>query len=346
MVSRTLTAVLAILLSVSYPALAWKVFPVLSYSSSSGFLFGGVVNHNMLPPFRPVAFSTMSYIYTDGSFHASPLLLIPAGNDIIEMRLSYDAKRENEFYGWGNGGSHDVSAGYSAEVQELLLSWNTSLVRDLALSAGVSVNHSTVYDRESSSLWQQSPIRSFESTWTAGPFAEAVLNLPGCLDGYLSSAVNVQTDGDFVYSKTEAAAALFMPLGNSTLPASRVRIVKHSGSDSTPFSFLPSLGGSSGLRGYADGRFRGDWALLANLELRQDILSLRLDSENVFELSLVLFGDAGQVADHLSDCRWDRFHLDGGIGARMTLPGGGSLRADFAMSPEGLGIQMGLGELF
>ena len=337
---------MVILFALSYPAMAWKVFPVLSYSSSSGFMFGGVVNHNMLPPFRPVAFSTMSYIYTDGSFHASPLLLIPAGNGIIEMQLSYDAKRENEFYGWGNEGSDDVSAGYSAEVQELLLSWNTALIRDIALSAGVRVNHSTVYDREKSVLWQQSPIRSFQSTWTAGPFAEAVWNLPGFLDGYLSSGVNVQTDGDFVYSTTEASAALFMPLGGSTLPASRVRIVKHTGTDSTPFSFLPSLGGSSGLRGYSDGRFRGNWTLLANVELRQDVLSLRLDSENFFELSLVLFGDAGQAADHLSECRWDRFHLNGGVGARMTLPGGGSLRADFAISPEGLGVQMGLGELF
>lgn len=346
MASRTLTAVLAILLLVSYPAMAWKVFPVLSYSSSSGFLLGGVVNHNMLPPFRPVAFSTMSYIYTDGSVHASPKLLIPSGNGIIEIQLSYDTRRENDFYGWGNKGSNDVSAQYSSEIQKLMLSWHTALVRDLALSTGISVHHSTIYERENSLLWQQSPQQSFESTWTAGPFAEAVWNLPAFIDGYLTSGLNIQTDGDFVYSTADASAAVFLPLGSSTLPASRVRIVKHSGTDSTPFSFLPSLGGSSGLRGYSDGRFRGNWSLLANVELRRDILSLRLDSENVFELSLVLFGDAGQVADHLSECRWDRFHLDGGIGARMTLPGGGSLRADFALSPEGLGVQMGLGELF
>jgi hemolysin activation/secretion protein len=126
----------------------------------------------------------------------------------------------------------------------------------------------------------------------------------------------------------------------------RVRLSRHIGSGSTPFPFLPSLGGSSGLRGYSDGRFTGDWALLVNAELRQRIFSLAVDEENRFDFALVLFGDAGQVADHMEVFRWDRFHLDGGLGARMSLPGGGSLRADFALSPEGLGIQMGLGELF
>ncbi|MCD4700295.1 MAG: BamA/TamA family outer membrane protein [Candidatus Aegiribacteria sp.] len=156
----------------------------------------------------------------------------------------------------------------------------------------------------------------------------------------------MQFGSDISYSASECALAVFTPIGSSTTPALRMKVERHVGTDSTPFSFLPSLGGGSGLRGYSDSRFGGNWSLLGNLELRQRIISLSIDEHNTMNFSLVLFGDAGQVADHLDETRWNRFHLDVGIGARISLPGGGVLRVDFARSPEGLGIQMGLGELF
>ncbi|MCK4505972.1 MAG: hypothetical protein KAW14_10160, partial [Candidatus Aegiribacteria sp.] len=92
--------------------------------------------------------------------------------------------------------------------------------------------------------------------------------------------------------------------------------------------------------------FGGSWTLLANLELRQRLLTFKIDENNTIELGVVLFGDAGQVADDPDEVRWNRFHLDGGLGLRITIPGGGTLRVDFAISPEGHGIQLAFGELF
>ncbi len=328
------------------PLHAWKVFPLLSYSSNSGVLIGGVVSNNMIPPFKPFGFSAMAYAYTDGSLSAEPKILFPAGNGLVIVNVRYNVSRDRKFFGWGNGGDKESYEYYDSEIQELSGSYSFSPLSGLALTGGLLYRHSTVYNRLDTPLWNNSPTEEYRSRWSGGPFVESSWMIPAYINGYISAGGNMQLGGETPYYSTECALAVFTPIGSSTTPAFRMKVKRHVGTASTPFSFLPSLGGSSGLRGYSDARFGGNWALLGNLELRKRIVSFSIDENNTMDLSLVLFGDAGQVADHLDECRWNRFHLDGGAGIRISLPGGGTLRADFAMSPEGLGIQMGLGELF
>ncbi len=343
---RTKTIIILIALLCALPLHAWRIFPLLSYSSSSGVLIGSVVNHNMIPPFKPFAFSAMAYAYTDGSISAEPKLLFPAGNGLVILNASYYVSRDRKFFGWGNQGDNELYVNYYAEIQDFSGSYNFSPAQGIVMTGGLLCRHSTVYNRSDEQLWSQSPTDEYCSIWTTGPFIEGNWSIPVLINGYVSAGYDIQLGSDISYSSTECALAVFMPIGSSTTPAFRMKVERHVGTASTPFPFLPSLGGSSGLRGYNDARFGGNWTLLANLELRQKIVSFPIDDNNTMDFSLVLFGDAGQVADHLDESRWNRFHLDGGLGARISLPGGGSLRADFAMSPEGLGIQMGLGELF
>jgi hypothetical protein len=345
-----IAGVLIFLLTAS-PVAAWKIVPLISYSSSSGVLLGGVINHNMLPPFRPLAFSAMTYVYTDGSFFAEPQLIFPAGSGLLRFRLNYGSRSDRDFYGWGNSGDHDSSATYSSEVMETSLSYLISPLAGTALNGGLQMRHSSAYDRSESDLWESIPSYYdkeregfFASSWTAGPFLDARMQLPGPVKGYAEGEIGLQTGSGFTYYDNRGGLALFFPVGPSTLPCCRILLGRQV--SQSPFPFISQLGGSEGLRGYSDRRFLGDWTLLANAEIRQHLFNLKLDEENSFVVSLVLFGDAGQVADHLNQLEWDRFHLDGGLGARLAIPGGGALRADFALSPEGLGIQMGLGELF
>lgn len=327
-------------------ASAWEAVPLLSYSSSSGVLFGGVITHNMIPPFSPFGFSAMAYVYTDGSFEAGPGFLVPAGSGLLSLDLSYRARREDRFFGWGNGGSNEDFETYSSEVGEASAAWSFSPLPGFVLTPGVICRHSTVYNRSQEGLWNSLPASEFGSRWTAGPSAEGRWLLPAPLHGYMTAAHRLQFGDGISYNRTDASLALFAPLGNSTVPAFRTVLSNHRGSASTPFPFMPSLGGSSGLRGYSDGRFMGDWALLCNVELRQRVLTLPVKDEEVISFSLVLFGDAGQVADRFGGLAMRSFHLDAGLGARMSVPGGATLRADFALSPEGPGIQMAIGELF
>lgn len=325
---------------------AWKAIPLLSYSSSSGVLIGGVVNNNMITPFKPFGFSAMAYFYTNGSISAEPKILFPAGNGIVHINANYRVRKKDKFFGWGNRGNSELYGYYHAEIQELSGSYNFSPLSGLVMTGGLLYRHSTVYDKSDIRLWADSPTEEYGSRWTGGPFVECRWISPAYINGYVSAGGDLQLGSEIPYYSTECALSIFIPIGSSTVPCFRARINRHVGVASTPFSFLPSLGGGSGLRGYNDGRFGGNWTLLGNLELRQRIFTVAIDEDNDMSLSLVLFGDAGQVADSLNECRWNRFHLDGGLGARITLPGGGTLRVDFALSPEGHGLQIGLGELF
>lgn len=337
---------IALLFALPPHILAWKAIPLLSYSSSSGFLLGGIVNNNMISPFKPFGFSAMAYCYTNGSISAEPKILFPAGGGLVTFGANYYVKKKDKFFGWGNGGDNELYEYFDTEIQDISGSYHFSPISGIVMTGGLLFRHSTVYNRSDDLFWRQSPTDGYDSQWTAGPFARVNWSLPVLLNGYISAGYDMQTGREIGYSSAQCALAVFTPIGSSTTPAFRMKVEKHSGTASTPFSFLPSLGGGSGLRGYNDGRFGGNWSFLGNLELRQEIVSLQIDENNTMDFSLVLFGDAGQVTDHLDDFGWNRFHLDGGVGARISLPGGGTLRADFALSPEGLGIQMGLGELF
>lgn len=342
--ARILISVILVLFSI--PSLAWKVFPLVSYSSSSGVLLGGIVSHNMIPPFSPFGFNCMAYGYTGGSLWAGPDLFFPLGGGLMNIKAEYRVDMGTSFFGWGNDGDEDIHTEYKRQIQELAGIYRFSPAPAIALSTGLQINHSTVYDRSEDTLWTTSPCSDYGSLWSAGPVVEAHWIFPSLIDGYSSIKTGYQMGSGFSYSNIEASLAFFTPIGASTIPALRIAAEKHFGTSETPFPYLPNLGGNTGLRGYHDRRFGGSWILLANLELRQRLFTVRIDEDNSLEFGVVLFGDAGQVADRLDEAEWDRFHLDGGLGLRMSLPGGGTLRADFAMSPEGLGVQMALGELF
>lgn len=338
--------ILGILVLFSIPSLAWRVLPLVSYSPNSGVMFGGVVSQNMKPPFNPFAFKCMAQVFTNGSIFIKPEFYFPLHNGIMNIKAEYSVDNDASFYGWGNDGNEDVNTPYDKQMQSFSGIYRFSPASGLALSTGIRVNHSTVYDRSEDTLWAQSPCSDYGSLWNAGPLIEAHWLFPSLITGYTSIEMEHQMGSGFSYSNAAAALAFFTPIGNSTTPAFRIRGEKHFGTSETPFPYLPSLGRKSGLRGYHDRRFGGSWTLLANLELRQRLFTFKIDESNTIELGVVLFGDAGQVTDDLDEVRWNRFHLDGGLGLRVTIPGGGTFRLDFAVSPEGPGMQMAFGELF
>ncbi len=337
---------LVILVLFSIPSLAWKVFPLVSYSSSSGVLLGGIVSHNMIPPFSPSAFNCVAYGYTGGSLLAGPEFFFPVGSGFMSIKADYRVDKGSSFYGWSNDGDKDVHTSYDREMQCISGIYRFSPTPGISLSTGIEINHSTVYDRSEDILWASSPCSDYSSLWSAGPVIEALWTFPRLIEGYTSIVTDYQMGSGFSYSNVKASLAFFTPVGASTTPALRISGEKHFGTSETPFPYLPNLGGNTGLRGYHDRRFGGSWTLLANLELRQRLFTFIIDESNTIELGVVLFGDAGQAVNDLDDVEWDRFHLDGGLGLRMTIPGGATLRVDFAKSPEGLGIQMAFAELF
>jgi hypothetical protein len=94
-----------------------------------------------------------------------------------------------------------------------------------------------------------------------------------------------------------------------------------------PFFMLPSLGGSSTLRGYRSLRFRDRNSLLFQGEWR--IMASRY-------LDTAVFYDAGKVTARRSDLDFDGMKHDFGFGLRFHGPFFTPLRAELARGSEGL----------
>jgi hypothetical protein len=94
-----------------------------------------------------------------------------------------------------------------------------------------------------------------------------------------------------------------------------------------PFFMLPSLGGSSGLRGYTSLRFRDRNSLLLQGEWRI-IASRFLDS--------AVFYDAGKMTARAADLDFDGLKHDYGFGLRFHGPISTPLRIELARGSDGL----------
>jgi surface antigen Omp85-like protein len=105
------------------------------------------------------------------------------------------------------------------------------------------------------------------------------------------------------------------------------RTTMDKGGQVMPFFMLPSLGGSSSLRGHSSLRFRDRNSVLLQGEWR--IMASRyLDS--------AVFFDAGQVAGRRSDFNVDKLKHDYGFGLRFHGPISTPLRIELAKGTEGL----------
>jgi hypothetical protein len=336
---------LLILLAVPCGAGNWSVLPVLGYSSSSGVQIGGLIANLHQEERSARLLSVLAWYGTRGAFVLEPDLRLLGSGGIWKIGGAYRKRTDARWYGWGNGGDNDSLALFDMEQQQLYGSLEKPLGGGFLLRSGVEVRHSTAYDFEDSDLFDSSPSSETSSIWTAGPEIELSHSIRGPVTTTASIGGSCQT-GETSYGSADCSVSLLVGLDEMTSTGLNLELARYFRTESTPFPFLPSLGGGDGLRGFAGNRFRGDWSTLANLELRRVLFMFRDHEGREFGIGAVLFADAGQVGDSPDDFRWDRFHLDVGAGFRSYLPAGALLRADIGWSNEGFGVNTGFSELF
>ena len=143
----------------------------------------------------------------------------------------------------------------------------------------------------------------------------------------LSMAMFHDQDGSHhSFSRVEAEGAQYLPLGRTVLALrGRVGLSQVGAGQAVPFYMLPSLGGSTSLRGFLDYRFRDQDAMLVDAEYRLPILR-RVDA--------ALFCDAGSVAPTASGLT-GHLKTDYGVGIRVHSATHVLVRLDVARSNEG-----------
>lgn len=340
---------LSLLLS-SAAAAELGLLPMLSYSSSSGFLYG-IRADAILEQGRGGMLTAMAYWTTRGGQYQSFGAVLPGGRGAWRLSLAHDQLRGADFYGWGNGGDPDSSLEYDREIDRAYVGRLQELPGGFAVEAGAEVRHSSAFDLEEGPLWDDLPSLETASLWTAGPRLRMVLDCPG-IPGALEAVLDHQTGSGMSYSSASLSRTAFIGLPAGVSLCMRYCLGTHHGVERTPFPFLPAIGPDELLRGYDTNRFYGPWTAVANAELRREIMSSGPsrggEGADGPELTVgsAIYADAGQTADEFGGIRQDRYHADAGIGARIGI-GPTLVRIDCTvLSPEGLRLELAFGQPF
>lgn len=344
--SRTPLALLLPLLMATAQVRALSVFPVLGYSSSTGFIIGGTAAEPILTPD-----SVQTGIYTLGMLYgttgmvsvtADGVSVLPTGSR--QCSLAYRRFMESDWFGWGNNTHPDTTAEMDYERQSLSILFGRAVGRGLLFHAGFSVRHSSVYKRQESPLWDRTPSDEFGSTWTIGPDAAVTLNrgLPGA-PRYSAGLTGALQTGSVTYGSITGRLSAWLPVPGELEIGAALKASHHYGADRTPTPYTPCIGEAQGFRGYSDFRFTGPVWLLCSAEARKMFLSFDVPVfDSHWQAGLAVFADAGQVAESFSGLGMKRFHFDSGVGLRLLTHDNLMLNIDGAWGDEGLTVSAGI----
>lgn len=325
---------------------AFSVFPALGYGSSSGFIFGaGAVAPVMSPDSLQVGILTLGAYYgTSGMVRFSAGEIRAADPGGLLFAAEYERLTDRDWYGPGNYTSPDTSALMDYEKQTLSMIYRVAAAPGLSLDAGISLRHSSVYDREDSPLWAESSPGDYGSTWSGGP--DLGVRLSGGADGGLRWNAEMSgflQAGGAGYGRAGGAFSIGMPVLAGIEAGAFARVARHFGSEKTPLPFYPCLGQAQGFRAYSDFRFTGPVWALCTLELRRMIYRVQVPGvDEPWRVGVAVFADAGQVAEELGGLRIDRFHLGAGTGLRLSTAERFTLKLDGAWGDEGLQMSAGM----
>jgi hemolysin activation/secretion protein len=101
------------------------------------------------------------------------------------------------------------------------------------------------------------------------------------------------------------------------------------------------LGRKSGLRGFADYRFRDRLGWWSSIEYRYPIYRYE---DSPFVLSPSIFADAGRVASNFSDLWGGEVHWNVGVGIAGELETSTIMRIEIGRSREGVEVGFNLGK--
>ncbi|MCA8964899.1 MAG: BamA/TamA family outer membrane protein, partial [Planctomycetes bacterium] len=116
-----------------------------------------------------------------------------------------------------------------------------------------------------------------------------------------------------------------------------------------PFYSLPTLGGTSTLRGYIQNRFTDRAAAHFAAEYRFGIVPRGVvftDTIRIERIGLAVFYEGGTVASGIEDLADGRYLDSYGLGLRVAFAREATFRVDFGFSDEGLNYTIAFGNSF
>ncbi len=157
------------------------------------------------------------------------------------------------------------------------------------------------------------------------------------------AGVVTQGDGESAVAG-RAQAAVYLPVA----PRARVVVLALAAEavgplrdgDAVPVHRLVTLGRDEGLRGYADGRFRGRYGWTGTAEYRYPLYTLW---NTGITSSAAIFGDVGRVGQEARELAEGPVRWSAGLGVRVESAAALVFNAQIAFSPEGSELVGGVG---
>jgi len=149
-----------------------------------------------------------------------------------------------------------------------------------------------------------------------------------------------RTGGTFSFPQAEFEVQRYLPYFNRTrVVALRAAAVLSwtDGDHQVPVYFMPSIGGTDSLRGFARDRFRDNQSLIFSAEHRWYVFR---------GLDMAIFADAGKVAAKKGDLGLNHLEAGWGIGARTRIRDTVFMRTDLAFSREGFQLLWTFSDVF
>jgi len=313
----------------------WVGFPVAFYTPETGFGGGAALGYIFprLGERHPSSLLGIGF-YTEKDQTAialAPELYLAGGfHGLMEMEYQ---KFPDSYWGIGPDTRDEDEERYTPELIDARLLGEIEVYPGLRLGGQYRYRREVILEREEGGALERRTIPGSSGGTTAGI---GILGSYDSRDNRFSSSegwylflsytsYGRATLSDFTYSSLMLDARKFIPVFESHVLAAR--LYARSVSGTAPFQELPYLGGSSSMRGYQAGRYRDDFAALAQAEYRLPI---------AWVISAAVFGSAGNVSGDIGGFSFDGIRYTGGAGLRFRLNDQKfSIRADYAVTGEG-----------
>ncbi|MGD8861738.1 MAG: BamA/TamA family outer membrane protein [Myxococcales bacterium] len=296
--------------------------PVAAYLPESGFLFGGYgvyyfrLRQSPQTPLSSV--QAVGLVSTEGQLglQVTPQIFLEQRDWWLRFEAVGRINPDAAFHGLGNDTRVGDEESYTTRTLELESEPRRRVFEGLYVGLFHDLEYRTVEDVVPGGLLDTSQREGIDGGVTSGLGPSLVWDTRDHVfaprSGHLVSLHALVHDGligsEYDFGRVLLDARTYLPLWpDHTLGLQlTAELIVGDG----PFDRVAKLGGNTIMRGYIDGRFRGDQAYAAQVEYRFPIH---------WRFRGVAFLSTGQVAGGGSSLALDGFHVAGGLGLRFSL---------------------------
>ncbi|MBC3539706.1 BamA/TamA family outer membrane protein [Rufibacter sediminis] len=328
----------------------WNIYPVLYYTPETQFGFGTKLVHvrkseGTLPTDRPDLYSP-TLVYT-----SRKQILTTLSADVWRKHNRQHLYAQAEyndypyfFFGIGNNSPDEAEEAYTSRTFNFFGQFEQAVYKKVYLGARYEFKKETIPEVEPEGQLSQKSIIGSDGVIASG-FGPVLM---------VDSRNNAYTPSKGVYHQFTALFFGKYLGGEDNFTRYKLDLRKYMSGigpgvlavqglftfvvGDAPFQYLSPLGGVNVMRGFLEGRFRDEDAVVIQADYRFPIKG---------RIGGALFGGAGQVSKRIQDFAADEFHLGGGAGLRYKLNKEGMVvRGDVAFSEQGMFLYFSFAEAF